>query len=163
MGTKFYILLMLFWIGCLNQSYADWYSEIGYRSPSTTSQDLDFIRKNLLQILKPLKLILVEESIDLSDQIFGILPSGAPVKILNPKYSIRLVSFQSKNSQQKINRGYLYLISAKDFTIDLNQTASAMKTVDKKIEFRLALIQEPDQSFFSLDLSPDSLHLKNEN
>lgn len=147
----------------MNHSHADWYSEVAYRSPSTTSQDLEFIKKNLMQIMGPLKLSLIEKSIDISDQIFGIVPSGAPVKILNPKYSIRLVSFQSKDSQQRTNHGYLYLISAKDFSIDLNQTASEMTTIDKKKSFRLALIQEPDQSFFNLDLSPESLHLKNDN
>lgn len=160
MKVNFFLIFFAILFLCNSKSHSGWVEEVNFRSLSTTAQDIRYLQEQLQKLLQPLKYELQIETIDISNFIFGVIPSGAPVVIINKSESIRLVTFEvlDKNIQKKY-KGYIYLLSTKDLTIDLNKTEQFYKSTDVNKSFKLSLIQKPSKNYYSLDIAPQSLHL----
>lgn len=160
MKINFFLVLLTVLFLYNPRSHAGWAEEVMYRSSSTTAQDIKYLQEQLQKLLQPLKYDLQIETIDISNFIFGVLASGAPVVIINKSESIRSVTFEVLDkSTQKKYKGFLYLLSTKDLTIDLNKTEQFYKSTDINKSFKLSLIQKPSKNYYSLDIAPQSLHL----
>ena len=157
-NMKYLVILIILIIG--NLSKADWSSEVNFKSLSTTAQDVAFIKTSLDELLTPIKMSLIPDSIDIDEKIFGILPSGAPTVLISKDFSIRIVYFKVVDESHNLKTAYIYIISSRNLEIKLNETAKYFFNKDKALPYRMALIEQPQSAYFEMDLSPKSLHLE---